>query len=80
MVKLLEEREINSEEPCQSKPAEMVEKMLYLRRKYHLGPIRSDWHSARFPGIKISGVDVYHILKSDCLIRLPDQPHLSGPV
>ena len=37
--------------------------VLYLRRKYHLGPIRIVWYLARYHGIKISDAGVSRILK-----------------
>ena len=52
-------------------PAEIVEKVLYLRRKYHLGQIRIVWYLVRYHGIKISDAGVYHILKRNGLNRLP---------
>lgn len=48
-----------------------MEKVLYLRRKYHLGPIRIVWYLARYHGIKISDAGVYRILKRNGLNRLP---------
>jgi transposase InsO family protein len=52
-------------------PAEIVEKVLYLRRKYHLGPIRIVWYLARYHDIRISDAGVYRILKRNGLNRLP---------
>ena len=56
--------------PVNQTPAEIVEKVLYLRRKYHLGPIRIVWYLARYHSIKISDPGVYRILKrtvsTDC--------------
>jgi hypothetical protein len=40
--------------PANQKPAEIVENVLYLHCKYHLGPIRIVWYLARYHGIKIS--------------------------
>jgi len=37
--------------PANQTPAEIVEKVLYLRRKYHLGSIRIVWYLARYYGI-----------------------------
>ena len=34
--------------PANQTPPEIVEKILYLRRKYHLGPIRIVWYLARY--------------------------------
>ena len=52
-------------------PAEIVEKVLYLRQKYHLGPIRIVWSLRRYHNIKISGAGVYRILRRNGLSRLP---------
>jgi len=57
--------------PANQTPPEIVEKILYLRRKYHLGPIRITWYLARYHSIKISDAGVYRILKRDGLNRLP---------
>ena len=52
-------------------PPEIVEQVLYLRRKYHLGPIRIVWYLACYYGIKILDAGVFHILKRNGLNRLP---------
>ncbi len=57
--------------PANQTPTEIVEKVLYLRRKYHLGPIRIVWYLARYHDIKISDAGVYRILKRNGLNRLP---------
>ena len=57
--------------PANQTPPEIVEKILYLRRKYHLGPIRIVWYLARYHSIKISDAGVYRILKRNGLNRLP---------
>ena len=41
---------------------EVVDRVLYLRKKYHLGPIRIVWYMARYHGIKISDASVYRTL------------------
>ena len=56
-----------SKNPTNQTPAEIVDKVLYLRRKYHLGPIRIVWYLARDHGIKISDAGVYRILKRNGL-------------
>ena len=57
--------------PANQTPAEIVEKVLYLRRKYHLGPIRIAWYLARYHGIRSSDAGVYRILKRNGLNRRP---------
>ncbi|MBQ74712.1 MAG: IS481 family transposase [Gammaproteobacteria bacterium] len=52
-------------------PPEIVEKVLYLRRKYHLGPIRIVWYLQRYHQIKISDAGVYRILRRHGVSRLP---------
>jgi transposase-like protein len=34
-------------------PDEIVEKVLYLRRKYHLGPTRIMWYMARYHSMRV---------------------------
>ena len=57
--------------PAKRTPPEIVEKVLYLRSKYHLGPIRIVWYLARYHGIKISSAGVSRILKRNGVSRLP---------
>jgi len=52
-------------------PAEIVDRVVHLRRKYHLGPIRIVWYMARYHGIKISDSSVSRILKRHGMGRLP---------
>ena len=52
-------------------PPEVEEKILHLRRQYHLGPIRIVWYLERFHGIKVSDAGVYRTLKRHGLNRLP---------
>jgi hypothetical protein len=46
-----------AEEPANRTPPEIVEKVLHLRRTYHLGPIRIVWYLARYHDIKISDAE-----------------------
>ena len=57
--------------PAKRTPPEIVEKVLYLRSKYHLGPIRIVWYLARYHAIKISSAGVSRILKRNGVSRLP---------
>ena len=50
--------------PANQTPPEIVGKVLYLRRKYHLGSIRIVWYRARYHDIKISDAGVTRILKT----------------
>lgn len=52
-------------------PDEIVEKVLHLRRKYHLGPIRVVWYLKRYHDISISDASVSRILRRHGLNRLP---------
>ena len=39
-------------------PDEIVEKILYLRRKYHLGPVRIMWYMARYHQMRVSDATI----------------------
>ena len=52
-------------------PPEREEKVLYLRRKYHLGPMRIVWYLERYHDIKMSDATVSRILRRNGLNRLP---------
>ncbi len=54
-------------------PDEVVEKVLHLRRKYHLGPIRIMWYMARYHDKRMSDATIYRILKRNGLNCLPRQ-------
>ena len=51
----------------------IVEKVLQLRRTYHLGPIRSARYLERYHGITISKAGVYRLLRGHGLNRLPSR-------
>jgi hypothetical protein len=51
----------------------MEEKVLHLRSKYHLGPMRIVWYLARYHGIRISDATVSRILKRHGVNRLRDR-------
>jgi transposase InsO family protein len=52
-------------------PDEIVDKILYLRRKYHLGPVRIMWYMARYHELRVSDATIYRVLKPHGLNRLP---------
>ena len=52
-------------------PDEIVEKILYLRRKYHLGPTRIMWYMARYHSMRVSDATIYRVLKRHGVNRLP---------
>jgi len=52
-------------------PLEVEEKVLHLRRKYHLGPERIMWYMARYHAVRMSDATVYRILRRHGLNRLP---------
>jgi transposase InsO family protein len=70
-----EEGLINSK-PCPENPSlrippEIEEKILYLRKTYHLGQLRISWFLERYHGIKVSSGGVYQVLKRNGMNRLP---------
>ncbi len=67
----LENRSCAPKNPANQKPAEIIEKVLHLRTKYHLGPMRISWYMSRYHAIAISDACIYRILKRNGLSRLP---------
>lgn len=62
--------------PCPSnpklqKPPEIVEKILYLRRKYHFGQLTISRYMWRYHNMEVSPSGVYSILKRHNMNRLP---------
>ncbi|MFC1565111.1 IS481 family transposase [candidate division KSB1 bacterium] len=57
--------------PALRTPAHIEEKVLYLRRTYHLGPERITMYLDRYHGIKISESTSYRILKRHGISKLP---------
>jgi hypothetical protein len=57
--------------PANQTPPEIVDKVLYLRSKYHLGSIRIVWYLARYHDIRISDAGVTRILRRNGVGRLP---------
>ena len=73
-----------NQKPCPSNPRlrtppDIVEKVLHLRRTYHLGPIRIVWYLERYHGITISKAVVYRILRRHGLNRLQDCSQRPAP-
>jgi transposase InsO family protein len=52
-------------------PPEVIEKIVYLRQTYHMGPQRIAWYLERYHGAKVSCASVYRTLKRQGLSRLP---------
>lgn len=44
-------------------PVEIEEKILYIRKTYHLGPDRTTWYLKRYHDITLSGFGIYLALK-----------------
>jgi hypothetical protein len=66
---------INSK-PCPENPklriaAHIEEKILHLRRTYHLGPARITYYLLRYHAIRVASGTVYNVLKRHGLNRLP---------
>jgi len=59
------------ENPKLRTPPQIEQKILHLRRKYHLGQLRISWYLKRYHGIIISSGGVYGVLKRNGLNRLP---------
>jgi len=59
------------ENPKLRVPAPIAEKIIYLRKTYHLGAMRISWFLERYHGIKLSSGGVYGVLKRNGLNRLP---------
>jgi transposase InsO family protein len=66
----LENRKTAPKNPANRTAPEIVEKVLHLRKTYHLGPMRIVWYLARYHAITISDAGVYRILKRHGLSRL----------
>lgn len=57
--------------PKRRTPPHIEEKILHLRRTYHLGQRPIHWYVLRYHGIKVSSGAVYYVLKRHGLNRLP---------
>ncbi|WP_417625106.1 IS481 family transposase [Paremcibacter congregatus] len=67
---LINKKPIAKRHPNQT-PDEVVEKILYLRKKYHLGPIRIMWYMARYHDLRVSDATISRVLKRHGVSRLP---------
>ncbi|NGO56084.1 transposase [Mesorhizobium camelthorni] len=67
----LENRKTAPKNPANRTAPEIVEKVLHLRKTYHLGPMRIVWYLSRYHAVTISHAGVYRILKRHGLSRLP---------
>ncbi len=71
------EQGLINRKPCPINPnlrvkPEIEEKIIHLRKRYHLGPDRIFWYLQRYhPQLKISASGVYRVLKRLGLNRLP---------
>ena len=65
--------------PPNKTPAEVEEKVLHLRREYHLGPMRIVWYLARCHGITISDAGVCRILPQRPEPAASRQAYPQGP-
>jgi transposase InsO family protein len=67
---LVRKKPVARSHPRQLRP-EVVEKVLHLRRHYHLGPERITWYLARYHGLETSCSTVYRTLIRNGMRRLP---------
>jgi transposase InsO family protein len=54
-------------------PEEVVDKILHLRRTYHMRPIRIVWYLGRYHNLKTSDATVYRVCRRHGLRRLPNR-------
>jgi len=54
-------------------PDDVVEKILHLRRTYHMGPIRIVWYLERYHDIKTSDATVSRVCRRHGMRRLPNR-------
>jgi transposase InsO family protein len=54
-------------------PQELVDKILHIRRAYHMGPQRIVWYLERYHGVTTSDANVYRICRRHGLRRLPQR-------
>lgn len=69
-VGLISKRSVPHNHPNKT-PKAIEEKIINLRKNYHLGPDRITWYLARYHDIKISAASVYRVLRRNHLNRLP---------
>jgi transposase InsO family protein len=79
------ERALINSKPCPQNPklrtpAHIEEKILHLRKTYHLGQLRIKWYLERYHGIRVSSGAVYYVLKRNGLNRLPRNAKKRSPL
>jgi hypothetical protein len=67
---LINKKPILSSTPNRT-PGEIAEKILYLRKKRYLGPMRTMWYITRYHSLKVSDVTISRVLKRNGVSRLP---------
>lgn len=70
------ERGLINKKPCPQNPkirvaTEIEEKVLYLRKNYHFGPLKIVWYLKRYHGMRVSQTGVRGVLLRHGLNRLP---------
>lgn len=81
----LGEKGLINSKPCPENhklrtPKETEDKILHIRKNYHLGAQRISWYMIRYHGIKISVHGVQNVLKRNNINRLPENKKNSpGP-
>ncbi len=69
----LKSRRCGPHNPPNKTSDEVVEKILHLRRTYHMGPIRIAWYLERYHDIKTSDATVYRVCRRHGMARLPNR-------
>ena len=69
----LKSRRRGPHNPPNKTPDDGVEKILHLRRTYHMGPIRIVWYLERYHDIKTSDATVYRVCRRHGMRRLPNR-------
>jgi len=71
------EKALINSKPCPQNPKirvpkDIEDKIIYIRKNYHLGALKISWYLERYHGIKVSSGGVQGVLKRNNLNRLPD--------